>query len=290
MRRRTVALILLIAALLVPYQRSAHPAGAATDQCFPETGNCVSGLFYQYWLVNGGLAQQGLPLTQEFLERNPTDGKTYTVQYFERARFEYHPEHDPPYDVLLGLLGREQFLAKYPEGHYPLYQSNWSSGLDRWSVFPSWRVVNGMLVNDGSDTGWATSPYRPEKTTDYAVEAEMQLVQHQNCSNDEASFGVAARRTGEASGGYGAGVTCRGSQTTIALGNEFGIITPARPFDPTDGWHTYRLEVRGNLIRFLIDGALVAETHDNTYTSGGLAGLWSYRAQVNVRSFKVFKL
>ena len=32
-------------------------------------------------------------------------GKIYTVQYFERARFEYHPEEkDPNYQVQLGLL------------------------------------------------------------------------------------------------------------------------------------------------------------------------------------------
>ncbi len=35
------------------------------------------------------------------------------MQYFERARFEYHPEYaGTPYEVLLGLLGREQFHAK----------------------------------------------------------------------------------------------------------------------------------------------------------------------------------
>jgi hypothetical protein len=28
------------------------------------------------------------------------------VQYFERARFEHHPENAPPYDVLLGQFGR----------------------------------------------------------------------------------------------------------------------------------------------------------------------------------------
>jgi hypothetical protein len=36
-----------------------------------------------------------------------SDGQEYTVQWFERARFEHHPENDPPYDVLLGLLGVE---------------------------------------------------------------------------------------------------------------------------------------------------------------------------------------
>ena len=34
------------------------------------------------------------------------DGNTYTVQYFERARFEAHPENAAPHDVLLGQFGR----------------------------------------------------------------------------------------------------------------------------------------------------------------------------------------
>jgi len=50
----------------------------------------------------------GLPLSDQFEERS-TDGKTYTVQYFERARFEYHPENIAPYDVLLGLLGKQLY-------------------------------------------------------------------------------------------------------------------------------------------------------------------------------------
>ena len=66
--------------------------------------------------MNGGLAQQGLPLTNLVLETNPTDGKAYPTQYFERARFEYHPENaGTDYDVLLGLLGREQYATRYPQ-------------------------------------------------------------------------------------------------------------------------------------------------------------------------------
>jgi hypothetical protein len=33
------------------------------------------------------------------------DGRMYLTQWFERARFEYHPENAAPYDVLLGRLG-----------------------------------------------------------------------------------------------------------------------------------------------------------------------------------------
>ena len=45
-----------------------------------------------------------------------TDGKTYTMQYFERAVFEMHPENQAPYDVLLSLLGVFQFNKLYPQG------------------------------------------------------------------------------------------------------------------------------------------------------------------------------
>ncbi len=46
------------------------------------------------------------PLSEEFGERDPGSGKEYIVQYFERNRFEYHPENKGgDYEVLLGLLG-----------------------------------------------------------------------------------------------------------------------------------------------------------------------------------------
>ena len=65
--------------------------------------------FKQYWEANGGLAQFGYPISEEFEERNAEDGRTYIVQYFERARFEHHPEHPPDQRVLLGLLGKQVF-------------------------------------------------------------------------------------------------------------------------------------------------------------------------------------
>ncbi len=73
---------------------------------FPETGFSVGGGFLRYWQNFGGLATFGYPISSEIQEVNPSDGKTYTVQYFERARFEWHPGAWPErYDVELGLLG-----------------------------------------------------------------------------------------------------------------------------------------------------------------------------------------
>jgi hypothetical protein len=74
----------------------------------------LGGVFQQYWNTHGGLAQQGFPISDEFNEKSDLDGKTYRVQYFERAVFEYHPEQkDPKYQVLLSQLGTFRSQARY---------------------------------------------------------------------------------------------------------------------------------------------------------------------------------
>jgi uncharacterized protein YkwD len=95
--------------------RPAEPAVAPLDvpggRYFPETGHNVQ-LFLRYWEANGGLARFGLPLTEERRELSLADGQPYTVQYFERARIEYHPEaKGTRYEFLLGQLGRERYDA-----------------------------------------------------------------------------------------------------------------------------------------------------------------------------------
>ena len=83
-------------------------------QFFPETSHNLSGKFLEYWNNNGGLAIFGYPISEERTEKNPLDNKEYLVQYFERARFELHPEHaGTPHEVLLGQLGIEVYKQKY---------------------------------------------------------------------------------------------------------------------------------------------------------------------------------
>jgi hypothetical protein len=89
------------------------PNNEPGSRFFPETGKRVGGTFLQYWNTHGGLAQQGLPISDEFMEKSDLDGKTYKVQYFERAVFELHPENAPPYNVLLSQLGTFRNRAKY---------------------------------------------------------------------------------------------------------------------------------------------------------------------------------
>jgi hypothetical protein len=78
-----------------------------TSHFFRETGHNLSNAFLLFWQKNGGLAVFGYPISEEFAAVNVSDGKTYTVQYFERNRFEWHPEAGPKENIQLGLLGVE---------------------------------------------------------------------------------------------------------------------------------------------------------------------------------------
>lgn len=98
------------------------PSRGAQADCedFTQTGHAVCGLFLDYYKSHGlhidqsqigitpqeSLALLGLPLS-EAQQVTLNDGSTYTVQWFERARLELHPENPAPFNVLEGLLGRE---------------------------------------------------------------------------------------------------------------------------------------------------------------------------------------
>ncbi len=96
---------------------------------FPETGQTVTGLFLDYWNGHGGLAQQGYPISPPMTEVSDLTGTPYTVQYFERAVFEYHPENaGSPYDVLLSLLGTYRYAARYGAAGAPGQVANQTAG------------------------------------------------------------------------------------------------------------------------------------------------------------------
>jgi hypothetical protein len=78
-----------------------------TSVFFTQTGHNLSNAFLRYWQTHGGLAVFGYPISEEVAEPSQADGKTYTVQYFERNRFEWHPENPSAFNVQIGLLGVE---------------------------------------------------------------------------------------------------------------------------------------------------------------------------------------
>jgi DNA-binding beta-propeller fold protein YncE len=109
-REKTLRLFVVVLLALGLFVSSFSTSVHATDdsQFFPETGHTVSGKFLQYWKANGGLATYGYPITDAQPETDPETGKTFLTQWFERNRFELHPENaGTKYEVLLGLLGKD---------------------------------------------------------------------------------------------------------------------------------------------------------------------------------------
>ena len=105
---------------------STLPSASGTQagcRYFPETQHNLCDQpggpnFLSYWSANGlefdrkkgkspaeNLALFGLPLTEPMTMT--LEGQPFLVQWFERARFEWHPDNTAAYRVLLGRLGVE---------------------------------------------------------------------------------------------------------------------------------------------------------------------------------------
>lgn len=75
---------------------------------FMQTSHSLCEPFRSYWESNGGVERFGYPISEP--HERTIDDWTGTVQYFERRRMEHHAENaGTPYEILLGLLGREVY-------------------------------------------------------------------------------------------------------------------------------------------------------------------------------------
>jgi Tol biopolymer transport system component len=122
---------------------------------FPQTGFSVSGRLWELWRSNrsfdDSLYINGFPITSLRPEVSTTDGKVYQTQWFERARFEEHPENQAPHDVLLGLLGVS--AAKGRENEAPFRPvGNPGGGI-------VWFLETQHTLGDSSEGGKAIAAY-----------------------------------------------------------------------------------------------------------------------------------
>jgi hypothetical protein len=70
---------------------------------FPETGHTLRTPFLEFFKQTGGLARYGFPITEGYVDSQTR----LMVQYFQKARLEWHPANPDPYKIQLGLLGVE---------------------------------------------------------------------------------------------------------------------------------------------------------------------------------------
>ncbi len=140
-----------------------------------------------------------------------------------------------------------------------------------------------MLANDGTSDNNVIAPVRASGP-DYAVEAEIQLLK----VADQIMFGLSVRDGGFIGQAYYDGM---GNPRTYIGTKANDQVGKTSTFAPGAGiWHAYRMEVKGNSIRLLIDGNPVCEGLDNRYLTGGTVGIWDSKAQILVRSFKITAL
>jgi outer membrane protein assembly factor BamB len=108
----------LLGEVLTAGRRFDGPAEGETEgeevRAFPEVDHTVRGAFLRYFDEHGGLTRFGYPIS-EAIEVPAADGsaRRLTVQYFQRARIEHHPEHaGTSFEIQLGLLGDEALRAR----------------------------------------------------------------------------------------------------------------------------------------------------------------------------------
>ncbi len=95
-----------MAGILLAAIRDTGQAQGQGYEYFPETGHSVQGAFLAFYhSIPDPTTIYGYPLTEEFTSR---DG--LHVQYFQRARFELHPELPAGQQVQLTNLGRASYV------------------------------------------------------------------------------------------------------------------------------------------------------------------------------------
>ena len=82
----------------------------AGGRFFPATRHAIDPAFLTYFDARGGLDSFGYPISEPYAVGG------VTVQYFQRARLELHPENPPAYRVQLGLLGDELIARNWEAG------------------------------------------------------------------------------------------------------------------------------------------------------------------------------
>lgn len=66
---------------------------------YKQTAHYLKDAFLNYWLMNGGIALYGYPVSEEFTSNG------VAMQYFERSRFEYRANSTRPWKVELSAVG-----------------------------------------------------------------------------------------------------------------------------------------------------------------------------------------
>ena len=111
-RIRLIILLTLLAMVLAPASSNAQDE---STRYFPETGHYVNGIFLEkFESVADPVQMFGFPITEEIIALDSSPVAGMRVQYFQRARFEYHPTELVGNQVQIAKLGSELLALENP--------------------------------------------------------------------------------------------------------------------------------------------------------------------------------
>ena len=184
-------------------------------------------------------------------------------------------------------------------------QADWSNGLNGWTGSSQWKVLNGKLLSDGMNTGPGfnvapsgsdsiMSPSCQPSTTNYAVEAKMQILDSPNTCY--LAIRGRVQPVGSGYGGYFVGFDSYFGDATIipffpSPSPRDGFWpTKSRIYNPGLTEHLYRAEFQDNRVTLKIDNQVVLQATDNRFLTTGEVGLENGGCQISVSSFEVITL
>jgi hypothetical protein len=106
MRNWSFFLVVILALVLVLPYHSSTAQSNSDSVYFPQTGFTVQGEFLEkYQNAADPLLLYGYPITDAFIAPDSSPAAGLLVQYFQKARFEYHPENASGERVVVSPLG-----------------------------------------------------------------------------------------------------------------------------------------------------------------------------------------
>ena len=163
----------------------------------------------------------------------------------------------------------------------------------------SWQMEDGLLTFAGAGGAepWLAVP-GVSPSGDFAIEVEARVsdLSPGVCNQ---SFGLIAGVAGGTVWGGGPIYPCDGPQPVARItdatdwrdGYDQDQTLARAPFTPGNGWHTYRLELRGGSVLLTVDGKLVVQAPDargeEQRAAPGQVGIWSQGVRLDVRRITV---
>lgn len=179
-----------------------------------------------------------------------------------------------------------------------LYQAPWSKDNGGWAASTHWHWSDqngGMIATDSGTNSLMFAPYQLS-TSAYAIEASIQRLSYTNM--DGTAYGVVVGRTPDKGEVCGVGIhekpehffISQLTPPTTQSQPHVDIDLLRSPVTMNTQWHTYRVEVTANHIRYFLDSKFIGQVNNDNHIQGGQVGIYAVGVFINIKSFSIFAL